>query len=56
MLRSLDGARSHSTRPTPGTSPIQLENRISRKNAANSGTYGRPAAPAIPSPKSPSVS
>ncbi len=37
MLTSLVGARSSSIRPTGGTSPLQLQNRMSRKNAAKSG-------------------
>ena len=40
MLTSLVGARSSSTRPTGGTRPLQLQNRMSRKNAAKSGMYG----------------
>ena len=34
---SLVGARRTSTRPTSGTRPLQLQNRMSRKNAAKSG-------------------
>ena len=49
MLTSLVGARSSSIRPTGGMSPLQLQKRISRKNAAKSGMYGRAAGPAIPS-------
>ena len=41
MFTSLDGARSSSILPTGGTRPIQLSNRISRKNAAKIGMYGR---------------
>ena len=52
MLTSLVGARSSSIRPTGGMSPLQLQNRMSRKKAANSGMYGRAAAPAMPIPKS----
>ena len=37
MLTSLVGARSCSIRPTGGMSPLQLQNRISRKNAMKSG-------------------
>ena len=36
-LTSLVGARNQMTLPTPGMSPDQLLNRISRKKAANSG-------------------
>ena len=35
-----------------GSSPLQLENRMSRKNATKSGMYGRAAGPAMPRPKS----
>ena len=52
MLTSLVGARSSSIRPTGGISPLQLQNRMSRKNATNSGMYGLAVGPAIPSPKS----
>ena len=52
MLTSLVGARSSSIRPTGGMSPLQLQNRISRKNAMNSGMYGLAVGPAMPSPKS----
>ena len=38
MFTSLDGARSSSIRPTGGMSPIQFENRMSRKKAAKRGT------------------
>ena len=37
MLTSLVGARSYSIRPTGGIRPLQLQNRMSRKNAAKSG-------------------
>ena len=40
MLTSLVGARSSSIRPTGGMSPLQLQNRMSRKNATKSGMYG----------------
>ena len=49
---SLVGARRNSTRPTGGMSPLQLLNRMSRKNAAKSGMYGLAAMPAMPIPKS----
>ena len=37
MFTSLVGARRNSTLPTGGTSPLQLQNRMSRKKPANSG-------------------
>ena len=40
MLTSLVGARSCSTRPIGGMSPLQLQNRMRRKNATKSGMYG----------------
>ena len=43
MLTSLVGARSSSIRPTGGSRPLQLQNRMRMKNAANSGMYGRAA-------------
>ena len=52
MLTSLVGARSSSIRPTGGTRPLQLQNRMSRKNATKSGMYGRAVGPAMPRPKS----
>ena len=52
MFTSLDGARRNSTLPTGGTRPIQLSNRMSRKNAAKIGMYGRAVGPARPTPKS----
>ena len=52
MFTSLEGARRKSTRPTNGTRPTQLQNRISRKNAAKIGMYGRAVGPARPIPKS----
>ncbi len=56
MFTSLDGARSSSTLPTGGTSPLQFEKRMSRKNETKIGTYGRPLSPARPTPKSESDS
>ena len=52
MLTSLVGARSSSTRPIGGISPLQLQNRMRMKKATNSGMYGFAVGPAIPSPKS----
>ena len=52
MLTSLVGRAERWMRPTGGTRPIQLENRISRKNATKSGMYGLAAGPARLTPKS----
>ena len=37
MLTSLVGARSSSTRPIGGISPLQLQNRMRMKKAMNNG-------------------
>ena len=52
MFTSQVGARSSSTRPTGGMRPLQLQNRISRKNAAKIGTYRAAAGPPRPIAKS----
>ena len=51
-LTSLVGARRTSILPTGGISPLQLQNRMSRKNATKIGMYGLAAGPPMPRPKS----
>jgi hypothetical protein len=50
-LTSLVGARRNVTLPTGGTRPLQLLNRMNRKNAANSGMYGFAPGPPSDMPK-----